>query len=828
MTTGKTCEYCDKRGIPILPLRYAVAEAGSGAPQAADSTVPLPAESAHYTCRLLRSGYLYVFDEARETWDDYFVMPDGYFFRLHAAPGRPLVLPQKPFNCADLGHAEVASCITIPDPDGATRVWMAFSDVQWTEAVRRMHAQAAYRARHMRCLTVNAFAAGSDARHCLPIAQVGVKVAEYALPEMALKAAVGFSPFAIAGRQGRDARLVTACERLRPGKGFAVALADPAGIAAELGALMQHKFDTFVGDKAWSRPLAVSNAIAQVEAVVREQARVAEELAAEELANQQVAHNPLGHWLSQDTRDRTEQIRDVTPAEARSAEDRAWAKYSSKFDASAAGAWRAQFNDRLKELDEKHIAPLAQAHVAWMRHAQMAAAFECNFDATDAPCGAAYAHTLLLCLGSTQDKAACLDLYSQWLQGSVKDKTNLLLRALALNLDAAAEKIQQAAAATPDWRNFQWDALNSGLGDKLESVLKPQPALIGRLVQASAGAWLKHFAKALDGKVRDAMVALSLHTGMGFVVVEVQGSRKKLLEALTRQLIKAGGRQIPSEHQIRRAVAAQLRRLELAGVPLKDIQTRRVLLLVDPNAMAGMPQGNNAQRAAHMAGAIRTPEQFEAYAHGNWRVRLSNPGAGMALLRGGVPMVTGIVGGLLQYAALTKLVEDDDKAMQHEARDAMWRLRAGVVALGGTLTELTGMAVQKVAVVVPKAARGLGFVANALKYAGQTAGMLGALVVAWFDWQKGDEAASEGQHGLKWIYRGSAALGVGAALALLFGAPILGTVLVVLLITITLLIEMIKDNKLHDWLERCYWGNGPGERYGSAEVELAELRKALA
>jgi hypothetical protein len=45
---------------------------------------------------------------------------------------------------------------------------------------------------------------------------------------------------------------------------------------------------------------------------------------------------------------------------------------------------------------------------------------------------------------------------------------------------------------------------------------------------------------------------------------------------------------------------------------------------------------------------------------------------------------------------------------------------------------------------------------------------------------------------------------------------------------VTLLIELFKDNKLQDWLERCYWGKGPAARYESIEQELAELKKALA
>lgn len=51
----------------------------------------------------------------------------------------------------------VASCVTIPDVKRATKVWFGFSDVQWTPAVIERHKGAAYRAKHMVCLDVQAW-----------------------------------------------------------------------------------------------------------------------------------------------------------------------------------------------------------------------------------------------------------------------------------------------------------------------------------------------------------------------------------------------------------------------------------------------------------------------------------------------------------------------------------------------------------------------------------------------------------------------------------------------------------------------------------------------
>lgn len=63
------CETCAKEGLPLLLTRYALMPSEARAPKLAgqlDSPdlkkVPL-GNTAHYGLRLLRSGYVYVFDE---------------------------------------------------------------------------------------------------------------------------------------------------------------------------------------------------------------------------------------------------------------------------------------------------------------------------------------------------------------------------------------------------------------------------------------------------------------------------------------------------------------------------------------------------------------------------------------------------------------------------------------------------------------------------------------------------------------------------------------------------------------------------------------------
>ena len=128
---------------------------------------------------MLRSGYLYVHDEARKRWEGYFVTAGGYYKRFDITQPLPIAYAKGGEPCDYPGHREIASCITITTPKQATNVWFGFSDVEWTDAVLKQHASADYRARHMRKLDVNAWLGSQRAKHAAPINRLDGTVAEY-------------------------------------------------------------------------------------------------------------------------------------------------------------------------------------------------------------------------------------------------------------------------------------------------------------------------------------------------------------------------------------------------------------------------------------------------------------------------------------------------------------------------------------------------------------------------------------------------------------------------------------------------------------------------
>lgn len=827
MTTPTTpkCEYCDKRGLPLLLVRDGVAPVGAGAPLDADPEIRLSILAAHYSKRLIRTGYVNVHDEARKRWETYFVTPEGYFFKLLQTPGVTPVLPAKPFNCPDQGHRAIASCITVSDPKNATKVWIGFSDVLWTEAVRKAHESAAYRKRHMVEVDVQAVLAGGEVPHTRPIAQVPAVVAEYALDEKKGQVAFGWSPFKFNARHGQAERLLSECETMRPGKGLIVTLADPTGIAQELALLMQWNTNLFMSKNNRRRHLAASAAISSIRQGVNNQSKLNELSAAEQLANEQVSANPLGHMFSESTRTQTEELRNVTPAELDRAVVHGWKKYAEKFNDTAREAWVKKFNAELAAYDEIHIAPLARNHVNWMKSQAMADHLECNYDRKNAESGAVYTAVVTHCIFGTQDKAACGKLYDTWLEGDIAEKKNILLQAMVFNQDAIAKEVKNSTTVNIDIRQIPWDNLFATYTSAVGWLKEDAQAAAARLIVQLAGPVARMLGKIMDGSAgfRAAVMATGLISGHPVVVCEVEGGRKVFRAHLIRELIRSSG-QVLDQNQMRRAVAAELRLQQINGVQMEGNTRKRWLVLADAKAIRDMPPGlSPRQRAEWLAKSIRTVQAVETLNLDRWRTVIN------------ADVRFGVVAGLLQAASLTKLFADEEKALANESVDAQYRLYAGMGAVAGTTAEILGNAMAGRIKLGMRFGQGLAeYSGSFLRIGGKAAGVGAALFVAYLDLKKAHSEYRENASGwLVGAYLGAAVVGVSLGLSIVFAAslgalaiPVIG-VLVLLAIGIGILIEYIKDNPVQDWLERCPWGILPDQRYPDLTTEQAQLQQAL-
>lgn len=312
------CPNCTKAGLPLLPLRYSIAcndaEVKIRAPELAEpfgegvTEIPLPEELARYTLRMLRAGFLYVFNEKRGSWSAYEVEEDGRLLEfpfLDRSPP-PVVEDVPKMVCSRHGDPAISKCVIVKDAHKAGSIWLAFTATAWTPAVKRLHERQDVREKHMRRIDVGQWVkdqGGQNQPHLDSLSQIQARVAEFNVP---LDSPDEILPGLIAGAVGETVSAMTvtsyrayasslvdffSCandigaflsevasvgERGRAVSGSSghfppcmVALDDPSGIAMDIASLMNERLAEFMVRPDIKRPLVISTAIGSLERAVR-------------------------------------------------------------------------------------------------------------------------------------------------------------------------------------------------------------------------------------------------------------------------------------------------------------------------------------------------------------------------------------------------------------------------------------------------------------------------------------------------------------------------------------------------------------------------------
>lgn len=856
MSTAKICETpcetCKKEGLPLLLTRYAVHTTETKTPVLGGklggdplTLIPLGAH-AQYGLRLLRSGYVYVYDEARKDWGEYFVTADGFLTKLPPRPktgNRPA--PATLFACARNGAAPLAGVITIRNPKHATNLWIGFSDVEWTDATLAKHNVVGYRVKHMTKVVVSGGKV-AEQPHTAPIEQVDMLVPEFKLDANTVnKQVTPWVPFQFNSRAAGVESFKAAVQQARPQGGAAiVALHDPVGLAMEIAALAESRKVTFMPEEKDTKPRFAASAIASMETAIKEQAELGEVIAAEELATR--AEEGPGAWnpnaalagIGGDYEEAERWRKSVTPAHLRRVADQTWRKYTHKangqprFDAAASKNWLNAYNGKFKSFDAEYIAPLAKAHAAWMTHRCLIEQMTCNHDETNPADGVAYTDIVGKLLRYTEDKQPSYDLYLSWLKRGEFVAENLVMRALAFNQTALIEKLKQADAAPVDGRAFPSDAVAGAITAFIEKMPASANERLIALLAGISGPALKYWDDFNAGKVgTKAAAALAGVSGKQFVRLPINGNKGQFIQAYVRQLYRLDPNLKANPNQLQKAVAAQVKLLEIHGVPTQAKSKLGWYVLLDREIVAGATSKNLAGQALadEVAKAIRKPEDLQ-------KIDLARAAKVKTVAAAGGTMLAG----LLMAFNYTMLLDDVEKGMSHEKTEAIGKLWAGRIAIGGFVAERVGDGLEKLGETRLKNMMGRygAYVPQALKIVGRFAGFGVGVVLGLWDVSKGwGEIKTGDTNGLAGAYFVSGAAGIAVATTLLLVGMntlalgpigwILVAVAVVAWLVATLFIEMNKDNPLQEWLSRCHFGTG-AERYADTAKHVKEYKLALA
>ncbi|WP_313244419.1 T6SS effector BTH_I2691 family protein [Stenotrophomonas rhizophila] len=875
------CEICDQKGLPIMPLRYAVARndfetkaPSLREPFGADVTsIALPDEHAKYTLRVLRQGYLYVFNEKRGQWRGYVVSQGGFLleYDLEAGPP-PDVGTAKP--CARMSKSASSRCVMIPDAEKAGNIWMGFSDTAWTAAVLENNKREAYRTKHMQCVDVGAWVTGTrNQKHSAALDKLVTHVSEFAMPLPPLDflkpdflppllqnftyqiRLLGGTPafshslqaFENASASAHDfieaaAKAVASLPNKTPA--LMLAVNDPVGVTAEIASLMSARMQRFLAQPAIQWPLVTASTIDSLQGIVKNQTIMSRISRTKDTGNMVMAGpNPSmglarifgGEEYRKNADAAAELLTTTNKATVEKAADEKWNSYLEKLrGGKGAPEYKAKqrsLQQSIKKFDESVIVPLAEAHKAWMTGSALAGCMECNHDEADPHSGQGYVESLTLCIQDTQDKKLCFDVYDGWLNAKEIDRNNLLLRAIFYNQTDVIRRIGTAVGKGFDpsmLKTLPWDALIGAYANAVKEIGEGGQNAAVRLMTSVGGPLMGMVDKVFDRGVGPALLAMGVVAGTPVVSVKWQGTKAEAIKELIlrMQAVNPGIGDV-DKFALQNAIDIEMRRSNIYGTPLGrgDFD---YLIFTDKSVIEDFPSNtgsahNPAKKLAEMS--ILTEEEVRQKTQLRWK-QLS-----------GSNIRIGLLTGIMQTIALGKLADDVDSSMVHEREENRWRMRAGLTALIGTTSELIENWGKNASLAGSRFARFMpANVGRIIGIGGRTFGLAAGALMAFWDGHRAIREYEEGNKGVAVLYWMSAVVGLGAMFAFSsWGGAILGAsatgvgiVLVVIAIFIAIIIEFNKDDKLQDWLERSYFGKfAESERYGSFDKQMEELQVAL-
>nr|WP_254224058.1 T6SS effector BTH_I2691 family protein [Burkholderia multivorans] len=825
------CEFCQKSGLAILPIRAAVMRRNAGAPNLprnlqpvdgqAGKSLSLTGPAAAYTGRTLREGFLYVYDE-RGTWEKYWITRRGYLMRLPV--GVPLnsayVEGREP--CNKTGHREIAACITVKAPESARRIWVGYSVVEWTPRVLELNQEEAYRSRHMRVFDVKKWMEGGKASYAEELDSVASVVAEYA-PKSKVDT-FAFSPYAFNSRASTADSLLHAATSLGPRPGAMLVIDDPAGMATEIGAIAAELHNEFMAGGERSRKLSVSTAILSLQSAVADRAEINAIVEGDEMEQD-------GHWVPDGLGRMTyvanpPKLPDTTVADLRDASKKSWDKYLNDYDEIARGDWHNQFNTEYGQFHDEILHPLAMSHVQWMTSNQMLNYLDCTHDDASAEVGLVYARTLTACIQDTEQFKPCAQLYVRWLNGVISDDRNILLRGIVLNLKGNRKKFLESLKSEVAWKAIGWDNLMLAFNNAIDGVAKQAPEVLGKLLASLGGSITQVLQSAADGPVRHALVACGVVSGRAVVPVELTGSYKAYRASLIRQLLKTSRIKKIGENAMRREVSLALRRLQIRGEPMNTVVSTKFLVMIDEESIRGMPKGlNKAEQARWLASSIRSAEEIEKLNLSAWQERV-NVSQKMAAVGKALPFIGNMLAGLFQWAAYQKVSKDLAGSMKDDRLESQFRLGSAVIALGSTVADSIARAVSSLAetTLLKGRAAVLEVVGHVFGSVSKLLGILAAGVNAFWDGKNALEAYRQKNFPLSGVLTISAFSGVASAFMIVSGSVFWSIVAIFIFIGSGVISIFFQDDKIDKWLRRCHWGFlGKKQRYQSWEEELSDL-----
>ncbi|MFB4202196.1 T6SS effector BTH_I2691 family protein [Arhodomonas sp. KWT2] len=524
------CPFCERVGLPILPVRYAVVDPPDGG-EGLELPQPMlvhaathfpPLEQSRYGLRLLREGYLYLFDATRERWQAWMITSDARLCEFPPLGRAPTAAENAhvttPCNVTARNYSSLF--ITIPEAREAGWVYLAYSDHLWSAATLETMAanRDNLRDRCMQAFDVGRWLARQHGISATSPDDIATCVPEFAATDGGTQSQGDCFPGpGVTARAFHDAGQLR--ERMNwtvrdtpefIDKGALLAIEDPIGITTALNQFRNNaaeRLQAYTHSEAVFEKKATSELITGFRRIKAERAgrradanverirnappvdlnlRAARDFEARPAAEQAALLDRMPAWQRErlararaELAERRAQRPDNAEAYHERTVELSWADYLECYDEAARQAFEAQYEKHCKPLREA-VTVRARDHAQWLSGGDFTAALM-TYDTTLSGDGEAYEAAVAAAFTGTSATGEGREVLSGILDRPLHDPGSFIWRALFLNQQSLLERIEAYVSGAAQWGSQIYGPL-SGLLEKTPANRTPLENLIADVV----------------------------------------------------------------------------------------------------------------------------------------------------------------------------------------------------------------------------------------------------------------------------------------------------------------------------------------------------------
>lgn len=818
MSTEKGCKFCIRHGLPILPVRPAVVAKDDTLPHLpASIVVPTEAKGeTAWTGRLLREGYLYIWSELGKRWINYFATSEGYYYPLPENGDVPPDIINGKVKPCITQPAELASAslITLPvKPAGMKNglFWFAWSEVEWTDAVRKKHEDAGYRSQYMQSFDMDTWIKSGKADQVLPLAQLSETVAEYSSKASSSKVKKWPTTLWKVVKPLEGANLLQAANKLYANKGAMILLQDPAAVLQGLSTLINLELQKEIYEKPeYQRELVLSSAITGLKtSLIRQFER--DFIDKSENEERLAIYGPYGFSTPGPLPDNM--YTHINDAKMKSAVARKWSQYEQYYEPAKVAEFQRNFNDRLTRYNNTIISPREDMYLACMKSSALLGYFQHNFDIAELGSGIDYVQTLNYCIAGMQDKIGASLYFQTLLIGKPTDVTNILARALVLNQTALATKLEEGVQGSVDLFTLPWSSVADAFNTTITRIKDQSAGVMGIFFGLMAGPLTAKLQSALESKeMFHVVVSMGAFTNKAIVSYEKRGTYKQFVTEVVGKLAKDSGLNGKTNgNRLRTYVSKELRRLRIDGLPMEGTEMKRFLVMIDIDKVNELKILPPKERAIALSKLLRVTGDVEAEQFTRWQGGVQR---GMTKTGQAMPFALGVVSGILQTVALWKTAGYKASTLTAGQTEAFLRFWAGVVAASSTSLAIIETGIRQFNLFTNTASK-LNVLSSEkflrwVNIGAKFLGVVGGVVAVGFDLYHAVDEFNKGHKGLAAAYLFSAISGIWLTAAIFSTLPVIGTVIAtIFLIGAAIYLAIYNQDNIQKWLGQCLWRKIP-------------------